>query len=64
MHTQFCKLEMLKMVTEIENGSVTLTCIDISKLQSSMYDDYKFTHNRGDFHPISVKMIKTERYIE
>ena len=58
MHTQFCNLEMLQMVTEIENGSATLKCIDIFKLQSSMYDGYKFTHNRGDFHPISVKMIK------
>ena len=53
---------MLKMVTEIENGSVTLKCIDIFKLQSSMYDGYEFTHNRGDL--FQLKWLKTERYIE
>ena len=48
MHTQFCNLEMLKMVTEIENGSLTLKCIDILKLQSNMYDEMKFTNDKGE----------------
>ena len=62
MHTQFCNLEMLKMVTEIENGSVTLKCIDILKVQSNMYDEMKFTNDKGELrltvNPISVKIIK------
>ena len=59
MHTQFCILEMLKMVTEIENWSVTLKTLIFLNYNKTFIFEKKFTYNKDDLvNPISIKMIK------